>query len=328
LKEYKSKIFKKYIARVASLAFVVLLSLAPKIVHGQYDPMVVEGKYWIYINLFQGAHDTYPPVSGHAITFLGDTVINSVSYKKVYKHLLKGGHPCMYPPCWQFDYPYQTESKSLIAFIREDTITRKIYNLPFPNTYGFCDTVEHLLFDFSLQIGDTINSCIYDFIRASDVHLTTGGIVDSTGELMVFEKNRRTIFTTGFTTGPDAYEMRIPIIEGFGLENYGIFLNPLSYVWDFCENGTWDCQLISSNSTIESETEVKIFPNPTDGLARISIHEEDIKCLRLFSYLGSLISETNKSNTIDLSNSSIGVYFLEVILKNDQRILRKIIKNQ
>src|SRR5688572_18690710 len=99
-----------------SLPFLFILSLMAKLSIGQYDPMVAEGKYWIYLNYYISAHEDLLPVSGHAITFEGDTIINTIGYKKVYKHLLKGTHPCMYPPCWQFAYPYQTESKSLISF--------------------------------------------------------------------------------------------------------------------------------------------------------------------------------------------------------------------
>jgi hypothetical protein len=97
------------------LSFVYFLFFGSITAQGQYAPMVEEGKYWIYLNLYD--YDPLRAVSGHAITFQGDTIINSLSYKKVYKHLLKGGHPCMYPPCWQFTYPYQTESKSLISLI-------------------------------------------------------------------------------------------------------------------------------------------------------------------------------------------------------------------
>ena len=89
--------------RPKSLVLIFLLSFAPKMLQGQYIPMVEEGKYWIYLNYYISG-DNFLPVSGHAITIEGDTIINSISYKKVYKHLLKGGHPCMYPPCWQFTY--------------------------------------------------------------------------------------------------------------------------------------------------------------------------------------------------------------------------------
>ena len=126
-----------------SLAFIFLFLFGPKLLQGQYIPIVEEGKYWIYLNYYISAHEDLLPVSGHALSFEGDTTVNSINYKKVYKHLLKGAHPCMYPPCWQFTYPYQTESKSLISLIREDTLSKKIFNLPF-SSFGFCDTSEHL----------------------------------------------------------------------------------------------------------------------------------------------------------------------------------------
>lgn len=257
--------------KAGSLAFIFLLSFSPKMLKGQYIPMVEEGKYWVYLNYYISSDEDYVPVSGHAITFEGDTIINSITYKKVYKHLLKGGHPCMYPPCWQFTYPYQTESKSLISFIREDTLAKKIYNLPI-DPYGFCDTLEHLIFDFSLAIGDTVNSCIYDFIQASSVTETAGGMVDSIGALEIFGKSRNTLFTTGSDgIGQDLAIWRISIVEGIGLQNHGIFLNPLSSLFDFCEDETGFCHLLVSSSPVERTRALNLFPNPATHTVQISV---------------------------------------------------------
>ena len=311
--------------RPESLVFIFLLSFGPKMLQGQYIPMVEEGKYWIYLNYYISG-DNLLPVSGHAITFESDTIINSIGYKKVYKLLLKGGHPCMYPPCWQFTYPYQTESKSLISFIREDTLQKKIYNLPL-SSWEFCDTVEHLIFDYSLGIGDTINSCIYDFILASYDTVTPSGIVDSIGKKELFGKNRNTIFTTGFLPyGQDIFIQQISIVEGVGLEVAGIFFNPLSVLYDFCEGGINPCQLLSSNFGIENSKPINIFPNPTKGILQISTEEAEFKSIRIYSTMGLFLAEFPNINSIDISNLENGIYFLELISKSNERIVKKIAK--
>ncbi|MBP6680266.1 MAG: hypothetical protein KA166_03685 [Saprospiraceae bacterium] len=59
--------------KLQSLLFILLFSFAPSMSKGQYIPMVEEGRYWIYLDCFDGQ----PPMAtrGHAITFQGDTVI-------------------------------------------------------------------------------------------------------------------------------------------------------------------------------------------------------------------------------------------------------------
>ena len=312
--------------RLKPLVILLFLFLFSKTIQGQYIPMVEEGKYWIYLNYYISGDD-FLSVSGHAITFQGDTVVNSVNYKKVFRLNLKGYHNCPWPPCWQFTYPYQTESKELIAFIREDTLSKKVYTLPLP-LYSFCDTTEHLIFDYSLAVGDTVNSCIYDFIQASSVFETTGGIVDSIGERTIFGKNRYTIFTTGFLPypGEDWATGTNLILEGVGLDCCGIFFNPLSAFVDFCEGGLYPCQLLSSNSDIESPKSLNIFPNPTKGIIQVSPGGEALKSIRVYSAMGVLQNEFFNTHKIDLGNLDSGVYFLELTMDNHQRMVTTIIK--
>ncbi len=232
----------------------------------------------------------------------------------------------MYPPCWQFNYPYQTESKSLISFIREDTVSKKVYNLPV-SPFGFCDTTEHLIFDFSLAIGDTVNSCIYAFIGASSITGTPAGIVDSIGALEIFGKTRNTIFTTGFDNyGQDFAITRISIVEGIGLEWHGLFFDPLSPLVDFCEDETGFCQLLVSNSPVERTKELTLFPNPATHTVPISAEEEELKGIRIYTMMGVFKAEFMNTNTIDLSNLVRGVYLIEVTFAHGGQIVKKVIK--
>ena len=252
------------------LVTVLLFSLAPTLAEGQYIPMVEEGKYWIYLNHFDGQ----PPraTTGLAITFQGDTVINSMSYKKVYRYGLSGYHNCPYPPCFQFYLPYQAQSKILIGFMREDTMQKKVYHLP-KLGWEFCLPTEHLIFDFSLSIGDTLNDCLYEFI-GGDPWYTGFGLVDSIQEVQKFGKSRNTIFSYGFPIyGGDPFQEKVLILEGVGLEYYGILHEPLSYLVDFCEDRMDACDLISSNAPIEVDKEIKVFPNPTEGALTVTIDE-------------------------------------------------------
>ncbi len=310
--------------KLKSLAIIVLCSLMTNMLLGQYTPMVEEGKYWIYLDHEDEDHPK--AISGHAVTFQGDTIVNSVSYKKVYQLSLKGYHNCQYPPCFQFNIPYQSQGKLLVALIREDTLQKKVFNLPLEN-YGFCGTIEHLLFDFSLETGDTLNACLYDFIGANPEYVFPLGIVDSIKVVPLFGKERTTLFTTGvYQYGGLPWYGQVLILEGVGLEKYGVFHQPLSYLVDFCEGGMEACDLISSNSVIERKKEVNIFPNPTNGNLHISTDDVELKSIRIYSMLGVFKTEFRNTNEIDLSAFEGGVYLLELISENGERIVKKVIK--
>ena len=311
--------------KLIPIGIILFFSLRTNILFGQYIPIVEEGKFWIYLNHWDEDHPA--AISGHAITFLGDTVINSLSYKKVYKHALAGGHPCQFPPCFQFDIPYHTTSNGLISFIREDTANKKVFNLPVLSWDSFCDTSEYLIFDYSLNVGDTLNSCIYEFIGADFMYNPEFGLVDSIKLTERFGKNRNTIFTTGYPKyGGLGWSGEILILEGVGLEHYGIFHEPLSYLVDFCEDGMEACDLIASTPTVEPNNEIAIFPNPTNGMVQISIGNVVLKRVGIYSTMGVFITEFINTAAIDISNLKDGVYILELIKENNERIARRIVK--
>lgn len=305
------------------IAFILLAQLVSHLAISQYIPMVEEGKFWIYLNHIDSDHPV--AVSGHAITFEGDTIIGTLSYKKVYQLSLKGEHSCQFPPCFQFDVPYVISSKVLIAFIREDIADRKVYNLPI-DPYGFCDTTEHLIFDYSLITGDTVNPCLFDFISAEPEHPIPMGIVDSIDVTERFGKNRNTLFTTGVQL--HAYLPiigEVLILEGIGLELYGIFHEPLSFLVDFCEGGMEACEILVSTPAPLYKQDITIFPNPSTGMVEIT-GVNDLKHIRIYSMMGALQAEYFNTQTLDVSALDSGVYVVELILENDDRMIRKIIK--
>lgn len=311
--------------KLESICLILLFFFASNILHGQYIPIVEEGKFWIYLNHQDEDHPS--PVSGHAITFEGDSIINSLRYKKVYILELAGEHSCPYPPCFQFNFPYQTTGKFLISFIREDTVRKKVFMLPDITADLFCDSKEYLIFDYSLNMNDTLNPCIYQFIGAENGENFPWGIVDSINVTYRFGKNRNTIFTTGvmrYGGLPPIGE--VLILEGIGLEHYGLFHEPLSYLVDFCEGGMEACEIAVSTHAIDSPKRIALFPNPTDGIVHISVNEGAYREVRVFTILGEFITEFQNTGAIDLSNQENGIYFIEAILENKERIVQKIVK--
>ena len=83
-------------------------------------------------------------------------------------------------------------------------------------------------------LGDTVNSCIFDFILASFDTVTPAGIVDSIGARELFGKNRNTIFTTGFLPyGQDIFSQQISILEGVATSVLQSFIT-ICWIYEKC----------------------------------------------------------------------------------------------
>jgi len=78
----------------------------------------------------------------------GDTIINNKSYKKVYNHSVNSADTISMPDTTLVVNPEDTIIYS--AAVREDTSNMKVYSV-FTN-----DTIEKLMYDFSLNIGDSV----------------------------------------------------------------------------------------------------------------------------------------------------------------------------
>lgn len=129
--------------------FVLLFfALFSKNGFAQYQPMVVDSALWIieHQDLSLPVPDNY-----YGYYILGDTVVNSINYKKVYGITFLNTFP-------NWTQPFQFTGMGLFGFIREDM--KQVYALtPFP--LMMCPpNNEYLLYDFNYNIGDTIHLCL------------------------------------------------------------------------------------------------------------------------------------------------------------------------
>ncbi len=288
----------------------------------QYLPVVVEGKYWVLKKY--GDSDIPHAISAYALVISGDTLVNSLAYKKVYLSFLAGSHPCPPPqfPCFVPDFPYRALNKELVSLIREDTLSKMVYNLPIARHDFFCDTIEYLVFDFSLEMGNVLNKCVYEAIGGGSF-----GFVDSTGVYELYDNNRNTLYTTGYQTYLGLPPIgAIRIMEGIGFENYGVFHDPRSELIDFCAGGAQSCEILSSTTVPLDVQTVTIFPNPSKGVFHVQVNEGRLKCIRVYNTLGVLKKEVWNANTVDMAMFENGVYIVELIDSSGRRLL-KIIHN-
>jgi hypothetical protein len=110
-----------------------------------YTPLLQEGnKWWFYYR--EGYCDICNAQYRSGYIFInGETVIDNVAYKKIYSNIY---YDCPY----MGNCTYPTNPDVFECLMREDIITKKVY---------FLDTItntEKLLYDFSAQTGDSVNS--------------------------------------------------------------------------------------------------------------------------------------------------------------------------
>lgn len=76
-------------------------------------------------------------------------------------------------------------------------------------------------------------------------------------------------------------------------------------------------------------SDVRVYPNPTSSKVYVKLASNantSLKSISVWNYLGQKIISNQKSEEIDLTNFSNGVYFISVLLENNQVYETKLIK--
>jgi hypothetical protein len=75
---------------------------------------------------------------------------------------------------------------------------------------------------------------------------------------------------------------------------------------------------------------INIYPNPTSGVLYITISNKIIANYSILNLLNKTIIEsknTSNKNTLNLQHLSKGLYFIKIVLKDGQILIKKIIKS-
>jgi hypothetical protein len=275
----------------------------------QYLPLHLEvGTYWKV--------DAWNSQGGAPVTVetksesIKDTVINGYTYYQI-RTIKKGwASGLVYYPVEYYTY------------LRNDTINKKVYSYTNGN--------DSLIYNFDLNIGDTLFSTIY----SNPAYL----IIDTIFNTNYFGISRK-VFATKGTLGN--YERKL--IEGLGSE-FGFIA--YSYSPGF-ENGAFtkcikykgttlygdssiSCDLPLAINNIQNSMKVKVYPNPTSNTLIVEL-EKSFKgncTLELKTIYGTtLIKKETKlaTETINCNNLSTGIYTLS-IRQDDDIFIQKIVK--
>lgn len=251
-------------------------------------------------------HDAYPwpcfMVDSLNYYINGDSVINTMTYKKLYK---RGRFMQTQPsPCIYQNYTYQDTVPT--GFLRSQNL--QMYFIPDE------DSAEYLLYDFNLNVGSHLP---LTYVNSDTTYTVTAidSIYTSTGY-------RKRFFLNGNTS-----EF---LIEGVGSSAGLLF--PLGLLFEqnaalicYSQNDTayWpaigpSCSLITPVTTSDEHTRIEIYPNPSAGKFTCFTGAAN-STVEIRNATGELVytGSFNLQTEIDLSRFAEGMYVC--IVRSNER---------
>ncbi len=254
--------------------------------------------------------------SKYSYTLNSDTVVNSVTYKKIFKQLSYYPYNLMMNDC-DWCCP-SLLSVYYAGALREDTIAHKVYFLP--ESYN----TDTLLYDFNLAVGDPIpfswnNWCSYLQV----------GSIDS----VLIGTNYRKRWNFNIPNNECLSSYASSMIEGigntFGLLERFDFFEQGGYLDCFSQNNhtlypTYSpnsgCTLVSGVEE-KSQVSFKVSPNPLSYQATIQFENKlQNATLSLYNCFGQKVKEITNINdqTIILTRDNLtnGLYYAQLTQEN------------
>lgn len=286
-----------------------------------YHPFPDSNAVWSEVYSYMSGN-MFPDVSYTNFVMQNDTIIGGHTYKKLIKYII--GYQ------WSNNnYAYYTGGSSnyYAGAIRQDSALKRVYYIT--------DSIETILYDFNMNIGDTV----INFYQNVDTDIVVASI-DSI--LMGNEYHKRFNFVDSNSANVGQ------IIEGMGstLGLFGYIMDSASYfeqAWhatcftvanqslyyydpNIPLNG-WDgCSVLTRVKNLKiQEIVFNLCPNPSNGIFNISTSEK-ISQIKIYDLLGNLFYETNDAKKqINLSEKAKGIYFVHLIQDNKTMATEKII---
>jgi hypothetical protein len=279
-------------------AILVIVTLSTKAQTGIYHPFPDSNAYW-NISFTKGMCNGMGgwDYENYCILFSGDTLIGNKSYHKIYVPYIQ---KYITGTCTQ------TNFKGYKGAIRQEIENKKVFFVPPSGT-------ENLLYDFNLNVGDTLKGYIRPNWGEAKVIAIDSVMVGS-------EYRKRWKFYSYYNTY---------MIEGVGF-TYGLIQHyyPVSqtdadYYSIFCfnQNGQtlypipgYSCTLItSSNLQVQVQDPVRVYPNPSHGPFVVELSgSSGIIELQISDLTGKIFwrKQIRNESLIKIDKLTAGVYIL------------------
>ncbi len=122
-------------------------------IHAQkytYKPLALEGAHW-WVEFWTASPPPWVPSDYYQYVIRGDSILNDITYKKVYYRDLTD------------QPPYLIENEILAGLVRDDTLNQKVFliniDLPYMEPPECYMNEEDMLYNFDVSAGDTMNLC-------------------------------------------------------------------------------------------------------------------------------------------------------------------------
>lgn len=299
-------------------ALLFLLLLFPDLRSQEYVPMAVENAHWF---VAFNDHDLPLPCEILWEYFSdGDSLINDLVYKKIYKVKLESDtsiYPCV-PPF------HRTGNGELAGLIRDDILSRKVYSVLYEQPiFTFCPVFEETeLYDFSLELGDSVNICLSSFVEDDTITTIQWGI-----SFGVYSKHLTT--SSGYNT-----VMYEGIGSSFGL--FEAFFVPYKkqtfnyFLYDYCRSDSCDLLVDIDDRLKLDDNHISVYPNPATSKINIrcslfGVQNSHIVICDLFGRKVLEIDMPNSLTEVDVGNWQKGLYIVRVITEDGIHISEKIL---
>jgi hypothetical protein len=278
-----------------------------------YHPMPTSNAVWNIDYYLAPCWPIFSYSETYSIVMSGDTTINSKIYHKLYTPAVIKSNPTT--SCGG-------QSPGYKGAIREDTLLKKVFIA--------WDTTEILLYDFNMQVGDTVKGL-------TEISSCPDTVISIDSVLVGSNYHKRWFINADYN---------IYFIEGVG-STYGLLgqsigqcIGQFPDLWISCfsKDGvtlypslSTNCEIITSTHSINSTlNEVNIYPNPSTGSFTIDLNDTGINEIQLYDVFGNLIFRQFKSDNskIKIDDLKAGVYFLTLIDSFHNKSTRKIISSK
>ena len=213
---------------------------------------------------------------------------------------------------------------TLFGFFRNDTLNRKVFFRS-----SLTDTADQLMYDFTLNVGDTIPST---WLGNNWLN-----VIDSVDTVWMYGQPRRRLSFLDYSFIPGAEGA---IIEGIGslhgfAEQLTVPMEPMSYSLecfsykDSAYSFSWgnlppqldqptysgsSCWLYSEIKEFENHSSVSLFPNPFSTQLTFSAADNEQTSISLYNFLGQKVLQQTFTNntTINTEQLAEGIYIYEL----------------
>lgn len=272
--------------------FLIFQSLLASGQSSSYKPFPTTYGNWVY-RYYDNMHN--PTSTQRQYTLNGDTVISSVSYKKIFFNSIYKGA--------------LRENSKIIYFIPDTSST------------------QHLLYNFNLTTGSQVIHPFGGAICTNDT--LTVAFIDSV--LVSDGYHKRFNFNPvapQWIEGIGSTEYLLNPLQTFCVSGNDLLECMINNSVFNYPTGQLSC-VASVFEHFESSIDISIFPNPSYGSFTIDFKGADITEIILTDVFGKTVLRqlTKNQNKINIDNLNKGTFFLTLVDRNYQRMNRKLISS-